>query len=695
MNRPRSSPCWCALACLLLIASIVRADAAPFEWRAADPASQGFSPEKLTAFRDHLAKLGTRALLVIRHDRVVCEWYADGVTPEKPQGTASLAKSLVGGMSLALAITDGRLRPDDLASDYIPEWKSDPRKSKITIAQLASHTSGLEDAEADNLPHDKLPGWKGEFWAQKPTDPFTISRDQTPAIYDPGQRAAYSNPGMAMLAYAVTASLKDAPEKDLRTLLRDRVLRPIGVPDREWSVGYGKTFHAGGLDLVADWGGAAFSPRATARLGRLTLRKGDWDGQRLLDPKAIDTILNYHSAATLTNWSGPDSPRPVLGWYTNADRAWPTAPPDAFCGLGAGHQFLLVIPSLDLILVRNGTQIGQRGASWANTKREIVDPLMATLADPPHPPSDVIKRVRFDPPETILRQAIDSDNWPLTWADDGAIYTAYGDGRGFEPFVEKKLSLGLATIEGTPPHITGTNLRSPTAERTGNGPKGPKASGMLMVDGVLYLWARNTNNSTLAWSPDRGHTWQWGFTFTEGFGCPTFLNFGPNYAGARDDYVYVYSQDGPSAYETYDAVALARVPKARIREQGAYEWFVKLAPDGSPVWTSDLNHRGPAFAYPAHCQRVDAAYNPGLRRYLLAVSYGHAGGWGLFDAPAPWGPWTTAFSTQAWDQGQTHGYRLPTKWISDDGRTLWVVFSGLKPNDAFCLRRMTLETSPR
>jgi hypothetical protein len=319
---------------------------------------------------------------------------------------------------------------------------------------------------------------------------------------------------------------------------------------------------------------------------------------------------------------------------------------------------------------------------------------MATIADPPHPPSDVIQRVRFDPPETILRQAIDSDNWPLTWGDDGAIYTAYGDGRGFEPFVEKKLSLGLARIDGTPPHITGADLRSPTAERTGDGAKGPKASGMLMVDGTLYMWVRNTHNSTLAWSPDHGHTWQWGFTFTEGFGCPTFLNFGPNYAGSRDDYVYTYSQDGPSAYETCDAVALARVLRTRIREQGAYEYFVKLNPDGSPLWSPDVHHRGPAFAYPAHCQRVDAAYNPGLRRYLLAVSYGHAGGWGLFDAREPWGPWTTAFSTSQWDMGQTHGYRLPTKWIFNDGRTLWLVFSGLKPNDAFCLRRLTFETHP-
>ena len=35
----------------------------------------------------------------------------------------------------------------------------------------------------------------------------------------------------------------------------------------------------------------------------------------------------------------------------------------------------------------------------------------------------------------VVRKAHDSDNWPLTWADDDKQYTAYGDGRGFEPFI--------------------------------------------------------------------------------------------------------------------------------------------------------------------------------------------------------------------------------------------------------------------
>src|SRR4029079_10390312 len=119
----------------------------------------------------------------------------------------------------------------------------------------------------------------------------------------------------------------------------------------------------------------------------------------------------------------------------------------------------------------------------------------------PYPPSPMIRGAVFG--TEIQHQAIDSDNWPLTWGDDGAQYTSHGDGLGFEPRVEKKLGMGFARITGGPGDYRGTNLRS-DGERTGNGANSAKASGILMVDGVLYLWVRNVGNAQLLWSRDRG-----------------------------------------------------------------------------------------------------------------------------------------------------------------------------------------------
>jgi hypothetical protein len=89
-------------------------------------------------------------------------------------------------------------------------------------------------------------------------------------------------------------------------------------------------------------------------------------------------------------------------------------------------------------------------------------------------------------------------------------------------------------------------------------------------------------------------------------------------------------------------------------------------------------------------------HNPGIGRYLLALGIDHEGAWGIFDAPEPWGPWTTAYYTEYWGLGRTHYYRLPSKWISPDGKTMHLVFSGRTYNgiiyDAFCVRKVTLET---
>ncbi len=313
----------------------------------------------------------------------------------------------------------------------------------------------------------------------------------------------------------------------------------------------------------------------------------------------------------------------------------------------------------------------------------------------PYPPSEVIEKVSFSPVFSIVWKAIGSDNWPITWADDGNLYTSYGDGWGFEPRTEKKLSQGFAKIVGPGNKFAGINIRSDSGERTGDGPSGAKASGMLMVEGVLYMWVRNTGNSTLSWSADHARTWQWGFRFTTSFGCPTFLNFGRNYEGARDGYVYVYSQDGPSAYESYDRVVMARVPKERIKSRAAYEFFKQLDSSGKPVWTSDIAERGAVFTHTGRCQRMDVVYSPGIKRYLMAQGFNHEGGWGIFESPQPWGPWSTAFYTEAWDCGGTHGYRLPSKWISDDGKTMYLLFSGSGKYDAFCVRKMSLSLRQR
>jgi CubicO group peptidase (beta-lactamase class C family) len=205
-----------------------------------------------------------------------------------------------------------------------------------------------------------------------PNDPFSISRDRAPVLFEPGASFQYSNPGIAMLSYAITAAIRDAPEKDLRTLLRDRIMRPIGVPDKEWSVGYGQVFTVDDLPLVAAWGGGGYTARALARVGRLMLRKGDWEGAQLISEEAVRLTAN---SAGLPGENG-------MGWWTNADGRFTSLPKDAFWASGAGHQTLLVVPSLDLICVRNGGALSPRGKGYREARGPyLFGPLMDTITD--------------------------------------------------------------------------------------------------------------------------------------------------------------------------------------------------------------------------------------------------------------------------------------------------------------------------
>lgn len=669
----------------------------PFQYD--NPEKQGLDSQKLDAYTKQLSEMNTKALIVMRNHHIVKEWYAEDFGPEKPHYTASLAKTIVGGLALAVAVSEGYMAYNDLACKYIPSWQDDPLKSKITIRHLATHTSGLEDTSALEL----LSGWKLMFWQKDPSpsalDPITCSLEKAEMLYPPGTKFVYSNPGFGALSYAITASLQGTPYPDIRILLQEKIMKPLGIPEAEWSIGYTKPFVIDGMNIYGTWGGGEFTARAVLQIGQLFLNKGKWQGQTLIKSQVLKPMMasNVHSV-TQEGFPHGDLLTSSICGFSNHCCVFPKIPDCTFFGAGAGQQAMIVIPSLDMVVIRFGNWLNGRKSDtfWTEIKDYLCHPLTDMLLhQSPFPASDKVRNVTFVRPEDIKIDGEDSDNWPCTWAANGDLYTSYGDGYGFRPHTEKKLSLGFAKIYGTPDSFKGVNLRTETGEREGDGPSGEKASGLLMVDGVMYMIARNAGNSQVAWSEDNGDTWGWGFKFETSFGCPTFVNYGQNYDGAPDDYVYVYSPHGTSAYEEYDHIVLARVNRKQIRSLSEYEYFKGFDEAGGPVWTSNIEEMGPVFTFPNHCHRLEALYHKATERYWLVPACNHEGGWGIFDAPTPYGPWSTVYFTDYWGLGKTHSYRFPTKWISEDGTKLHLVFSGRRfksiDYDAMCVRSMSLE----
>lgn len=323
-------------------------------------------------------------------------------------------------------------------------------------------------------------------------------------------------------------------------------------------------------------------------------------------------------------------------------------------------------------------------------------------ANPPYPQSPVISSVSFDW-STHERWAPGSDNWPITWADDNHQYTAWGDGGGFRGTNrDGRVSLGVARIEGGRDSYTGYNVWG------GKNPEnrarfGGKSYGIISVAGVLYMWVSPGSNATsysearLYSSVDHGATWKpadWAFIKSDDMILPTFLQFDKDYAGARDNYVYIYAnhlKKGDSlSVQKPGEIALMRVPKTGILERNQYEFFAGLDNDDNQTWTTDIAARQPVFKDENGIGwNTSVSYNSGLERYLLITEHTSTmkGYIGIFEAAEPWGPWATVLYDNQFGRGYisqtTFFYNFSNKWLSEDGKSFVFIFTGIKSNDSW------------
>ncbi|MEQ8789719.1 MAG: serine hydrolase [Pirellulaceae bacterium] len=657
------------------------------QWTTASPRELGLDAHALTKARDY-ALTGGGSGIVTRDGRVAMVWG----DPARRYDLKSTTKS-IGVTALGLAMMDGKIRLEDKAQRHQPEIGRQPVENqktgwleRITIAHLATQTAGFEK-----------PG------------------GYTRLLFEPGTKWDYSDSGPNWLAECVTLAYR----RDVRDLLFERVFEPIGIgpSDLTWRDNSYREKTLDGVPRREFGSGVSANVDAMARLGYLYLRRGKWKDRQLLPAEFVDQCratppqligLPEHQGAY-----DNASDHYGLLWWNNADGALPGVPRDAYWSWGLYDSLIVVIPSLDIVAAR-------AGRSWKRERDarhyDVLAPFLTPLAAAVQGRNDSKKEdkgehnaeqqatngprvigIDFAPQETILRLAGGSDNWPTTWGDDDAQYTAYGDGWGFKPRVERKLSVGLARVWGTPDDPRAENLRSESLEDVGDGARGRKASGILMVDGVLYLLIRNADNAQLGWSRDHGATWTWAdWRFTTSFGCPTFLNFGRNNAGAPDEYVYVYSFDSDSAYKAADRMVLARAPRKRITDRAAYEFFARIDDQQRPEWSGDISKRGAVLTRKGACYRGGVTYNAPLKTYLWAMLEGGSternDRLAVYAADEPWGPWREIFHTDQWDVDPGETASFSPKWISADGRTVHLVFSG---DDHFCIRAATLRLAPK
>lgn len=329
----------------------------------------------------------------------------------------------------------------------------------------------------------------------------------------------------------------------------------------------------------------------------------------------------------------------------------------------------------------------------------------ASLTTPvaPYPPSGIVVGIDFDF-TSIQELAPGSDNWTITWADDDHQYTSWGDGGGFGGDNNQgRVSLGFGRVEGPADAYEGFNVWGGEA---GENPAqfNGKCYGIVSVDGELYMWRTGDGSGASSFefqelyhSTDRSATWdvtgvrydETTFLSSLGFFAPTFLQLGRDYAG-HDDYLYSYApenKDGNWDVQIPGEISLLRVPVDAIVDPLAYEYFAGLDAGGQPTWTTEVAERQPVFEDPNNgVMRTSVSYNAGLDRYLLITQQvgrqrsddGHIG---IYDAPEPWGPWTTVLFANPWDLGLQTGsktvyWNFSNKWLSASGLEFVLVYTG-------------------
>ena len=286
--------------------------------------------------------VGGETLVVMHKGKVLFEDYANGGEKGKWMLLASGSKSFVGVVALA-AIDDGLIKLDDKVCESITEWKDDKLKSSITYRQLLTLTSGLLTGD-DNHPHARGVSW--------------LDVIQSPMVGEPGKQFGYGPYQFLAFGEALQRILLNTFDETYEEYMKRRIFKPLDINVAWWMRDeVNNPQIAGGMMLTSsDW----------AKFGELVRKQGLYNGEQLI-PSELFPLLTQGTEQNpgygLTWWLK----EPVTQQHIEAipqlqgdmkdimNSDW--LPEDMFMAAGAGKQMLYIIPSLELVIVRQAPAI--------------------------------------------------------------------------------------------------------------------------------------------------------------------------------------------------------------------------------------------------------------------------------------------------------------------------------------------------
>lgn len=291
----------------------------------------------------------TTAVLVVRDGRLVGERYAPGFGAHTPQRTWSVAKSLAGTF-VGAAAARGLIDPARPAP--IPEWRPyppggqaaariDPRAA-ITVDQLLRMSSGLHSATAGNRTDALYFGGA------------TVDQEATAWSLDaaPGSRFRYANNDVLLAVRALRGVMGEERYANLPAMLFGPLGMAHTIAETDWRGNY--------ILSSQVWSTA----RDLARFGQLYLQDGVWNGARILPEGWVKYV---------TTPSGPQ-PAGDFGygatfWLMNRS---PGVPADTFAAFGNRRQYVVIVPSRQVVIVRRGEDPAGAGFDIARFTADVL-----------------------------------------------------------------------------------------------------------------------------------------------------------------------------------------------------------------------------------------------------------------------------------------------------------------------------------
>jgi CubicO group peptidase (beta-lactamase class C family) len=294
----------------------------------------------------------TLSLLVVYKGDIIHERYADGVNMQTRTRTWSTAKSIAVTL-IGMLVDQGKMDLDaPLGFEWEPEIENpqnDPRNA-ITLRHVLNMSSGLYPVDSSGMEYATGSGLA--YWAGASSINGMRNRG---LVRQPGTFWDYENYDTLLAVYAMKLAL--GSDKAYQEFPRRALLDKIGM--RNTLVGADR-FH----DFILS-SQVYTNARDLARLGLLYQQEGVWDGERLLSE---DWIKFVRTPAPATNKRGN-----FYGgqwWLPPDDRT--DVPADAYSTSGSRGQYVIVVPSHDLVIVRRGLDYGPRRISRWDFAREIL-----------------------------------------------------------------------------------------------------------------------------------------------------------------------------------------------------------------------------------------------------------------------------------------------------------------------------------